>query len=85
MKAEGTLFTLAVLAVSAPMLSNAIELEPSTLHACDEYIGIAGSRIQVRLDGRFVWAGEVPQNSLAGLPDRFGLREQLQALGVVYV
>jgi hypothetical protein len=61
MKAVSWPFAPAMLAVSAPMLLNAIELEPSTLQAWNDHIRVAGSRMQARLNGRqpFLWADEV--------------------------
>jgi len=43
----------------------AIELQPKTLQAWDEYIRVANSRMQARLDGRrpFLWADEAADRS----------------------
>jgi len=61
MKAFSIPLTMAILAASAPRMLNAIELEPRTVQAWDEYTRTADSRMQARLDGRrtFLWVDEV--------------------------
>lgn len=49
-----------------PGLLNALELQPNTLKAWDDYIESVNSGTQARLDGRqpFLWADEAPDRSL---------------------
>ena len=63
MKAVNRPFVLAILAAGAPILLSAIELQPNTLQAWDDYISTADSRMQARLDGQrpFLWTDEVPE------------------------
>jgi hypothetical protein len=51
---------LVILAEGAPGLLSAIELQPSTLQAWDDYVRSADSRMQARVDGPqpFLWADE---------------------------
>jgi len=53
---------LTLLAVGFPGLASAIELQPGTLEAWDNYIRNADSSMQARLDGRlpFLWTDEAP-------------------------
>jgi hypothetical protein len=53
-------FALAMLAVGLPRLSIAIELQPSTLQAWNDYVRTADSRMRERVDGPrpFLWADE---------------------------
>jgi hypothetical protein len=62
MQAARITIGLTLLAVSSPGLLSAIELEPDTLKAWEEYIRNADSRMQTRLDGhgRFLWTDEAP-------------------------
>ncbi len=53
---------LALLAAGVPGLLGAIELQPATLKAWDDYVQNAALRMQTRLDGRhrFLWIDEEP-------------------------
>jgi hypothetical protein len=62
MKAVSLPFVLAISATSVPILLHAIELQPDTLQAWDDYTRTADSRMQARLDGQqaFLWVDEAP-------------------------
>ncbi|MGD0361237.1 MAG: hypothetical protein ABSC93_10235 [Bryobacteraceae bacterium] len=51
---------LALLAASAPGLAGAVELQPATVRAWDDYVRSADAGMQARRDGRkpFLWADE---------------------------
>ena len=55
-------FGLILLAASAPGLSTAIELQPNTLRAWDEYVRNADSGMNLRINGQrpFLWTDETP-------------------------
>lgn len=60
MKAAKLTIGLALLALSFPGLSSAMELQPDTLKAWEDYVRSADARMQTRLDGSlpFLWADE---------------------------
>ena len=66
MKAAKIAFELALLAAGIPGLLSAIELQPDTMKAWDDYIRNADSRMHSRLDGElpFSWTDEAPGRRL---------------------
>jgi hypothetical protein len=62
MKAVRKSLVIVILTAGAPILLNAIELQPGTLQAWDDYISAADSRMQARLDAErpFLWTDEAP-------------------------
>lgn len=62
MKAWKTAFNLSSLAACVPGLLGAIELQPNTLKAWDEYTRNADSAMNLRIDGHhpFLWTDETP-------------------------
>lgn len=66
MKTVNLALVFALLAGGLPRLANAVELQPDTLKAWDEYVRNADSRLQARLDGQqaFLWTDEESDRSL---------------------
>jgi hypothetical protein len=62
MRPSRNVVTLVLLVFGAPALLGAIELQPETLRSWDDYIRVAESRLQGRLDGskHFLWVDEAP-------------------------
>jgi len=62
MKALSIPLGLALLTGMLPGLSHAVDLQPGTLKAWDEYIDSVDAGMQARLDGqrKFLWADEAP-------------------------
>src|ERR1700722_20066500 len=60
MKAANITIKLTLLAAVFPGVLSAIELQPDTLKAWEDYIQIVDSRMQTRLDGHrpFLWTDE---------------------------
>ena len=67
MKAANITVKLALLTAVFPGLLSAIELQPDTLKAWEDYIRIADSRMQTRLDGDrpFLWTDETGDRAVS--------------------
>jgi len=66
MKVVKAIFGLTLTVASVPGLLSAIELQPGTLKAWDEYVRSADLRMQARLGGQrpFLWTDESPDRKL---------------------